>query len=93
MPVQDIVYSYIQRVMASLVLIELQTAPQVKSDVGRHLKVVDRGEILQWNLVRLPNQKAPVLPGGHRLPMPGLVGEECVQGYLTTFVLGDRTVG
>ena len=58
MTVEEVVYSYIQGLPALFVLVELQATSQIHPDVGGHLKVVDRGEILQWNLIRLPDQEA-----------------------------------
>ena len=75
--------------MTSLVLIELQAASKIQSDVGRHLEVVYSGEILKRDLIRLLDQESFIIAGSDSLPMSGLVGEQCVQGDLPTFVFGD----
>lgn len=76
-PVQDIVNSDAQ--LLRIAALECKAATEVKSDVIRHLVVVDSAVEIEGIIV-VKDGKTRIFPGCNRLPMSGLVGKQSGQG-------------
>lgn len=93
MAVEDIVDADIEGSRMSCADSITEERPDVPADKGRHLAVVDRGEIVDRDVVATVNQASRILPLGHRGPMSGLVGEEGVHAELTALLFRNDIFG